>query len=165
MTSTSATGHREGYVPFPEAAAQEYRAAGYWAGRTLGDLLRDTARSQPQRPAVLSDAGAQTYAELDAAADRMAHGLLALGINPGDRVIVQLPNIPEFATALFGVLRAGIIPSAPCPHTAASRSSTCPRCPKRSPTHPRPARRLRLPRAGRDRAPSGAESAPRAGRR
>ncbi|MFI1239591.1 (2,3-dihydroxybenzoyl)adenylate synthase [Nocardia salmonicida] len=110
MTSTSATGHREGYVPFPEAAAKEYRAAGYWTGRTLGDLLRDTARIQPQRPAVLSDAGAQTYAELDAAADRMAHGLLALGINPGDRVIVQLPNIPEFATALFGVLRAGIIP-------------------------------------------------------
>ncbi|MFG1768415.1 (2,3-dihydroxybenzoyl)adenylate synthase [Nocardia salmonicida] len=110
MTSTSATGHREGYVPFPEAAAQEYRAAGYWTGRTLGDLLRDTARVQPQRPAVLSDAGTQTYAELDAAADRMAHGLLALGINPGDRVIVQLPNIPEFATALFGVLRAGIIP-------------------------------------------------------
>ncbi|MGW0635485.1 (2,3-dihydroxybenzoyl)adenylate synthase [Nocardia salmonicida] len=110
MTSTSATGHREGYVPFPEAAAQEYRAAGYWTGRTLGDLLRHTARIQPQRPAVLSDAGAQTYAELDAAADRMAHGLLALGINPGDRVIVQLPNIPEFATALFGVLRAGIIP-------------------------------------------------------
>lgn len=110
MTSTSATGHREGYVPFPEAAAQQYRAAGYWTGRTLGDLLRDTARIQPQRPAVLSDAGAQSYAELDAAADRMAHGLLALGINPGDRVIVQLPNIPEFATALFGVLRAGIIP-------------------------------------------------------
>ncbi|MFC9873929.1 (2,3-dihydroxybenzoyl)adenylate synthase [Nocardia salmonicida] len=110
MTSTSATGHREGYVPFPEAAAQEYRAAGYWTGRTLGDLLRDTARIQPQRPAVLSDAGARTYAELDAAADRMAHGLLALGIDPGDRVIVQLPNIPEFATALFGVLRAGIIP-------------------------------------------------------
>ncbi|MFI6220495.1 (2,3-dihydroxybenzoyl)adenylate synthase [Nocardia salmonicida] len=110
MTSTSATGHREGYVPFPEAAAQEYRAAGYWTGRTLGDLLRDTARVQPQRPAVLSDAGTRTYAELDAAADRMAHGLLALGINPGDRVIVQLPNIPEFATALFGVLRAGIIP-------------------------------------------------------
>ncbi|MFD4357730.1 (2,3-dihydroxybenzoyl)adenylate synthase [Nocardia sp. NPDC058518] len=107
---TSATGHREGYVPFPEAAAQEYRAAGYWTGRTLGDLLRDTARVQPQRPAVLSDAGAQTYAELDAAADRMAHGLLALGIEPGDRVIVQLPNIPEFATALFGLLRAGIIP-------------------------------------------------------
>ncbi|TCJ94174.1 (2,3-dihydroxybenzoyl)adenylate synthase [Nocardia alba] len=107
---TSATGHRDGYVPFPEAAAREYRGAGYWTGRTLGDLLRDTARNRPHRPAVLSDAGTRTYAELDAAADRMAHGLLALGIAPGDRVIVQLPNIPEFATALFGVLRAGIIP-------------------------------------------------------
>ncbi|MFE7722346.1 (2,3-dihydroxybenzoyl)adenylate synthase [Nocardia rhizosphaerihabitans] len=111
MTSTSAAAdHREGYVPFPEQAAQDYRAAGYWAGRTLGDLLRDSARTQPQRPAVLTDAATRTYAELDAAADRLAHGLLALGINPGDRVIVQLPNIPEFATALFGLLRAGIIP-------------------------------------------------------
>ncbi|MFD6220517.1 (2,3-dihydroxybenzoyl)adenylate synthase [Nocardia asteroides] len=110
MTSTSAASHREGYVPFPDEAARDYRAAGYWTGRTLGDLLRDSARTQPQRPAVLGGTGPQTYAELDAAADRMAHGLLALGINPGDRVIVQLPNIPVFATALFGMLRAGIIP-------------------------------------------------------
>ncbi|MFC9968788.1 (2,3-dihydroxybenzoyl)adenylate synthase [Nocardia ignorata] len=107
---TTSTSHREGYVPFPEAAAQEYRTAGYWSGRTLGDLLRDTARTQPSSPAILSDAAVQSYAELDAAADAMAHGLLALGIRPGDRVIVQLPNIPEFATALFGLLRAGVIP-------------------------------------------------------
>nr|QIE08728.1 salicylate-AMP ligase [Nocardia sp.] len=110
MTSTSATGHREGYVPFPNDAAEQYRSAGYWSGRALGDLLRDSARSQPQRPAVLSDAAVQSYADLDAAADRLARGLLALGISPGDRVIVQLPNIPEFATALFALLRAGIIP-------------------------------------------------------
>nr|WP_220139755.1 AMP-binding protein [Nocardia sp. GTS18] len=109
-TVTTSTSHRDGYVPFPEAAAQEYRTAGYWSGRTLGDLLRDTARTQPSSPAILSDAAVQSYAELDAAADAMAHGLLALGIRPGDRVIVQLPNIPEFATALFGLLRAGIIP-------------------------------------------------------
>ncbi len=110
VTSTSTTDHRAGYVPFPETAAREYRAAGYWAGRTLGDLLRDTARAQPEHAAVLSDAAPVSYAELDAAADRMAHGLLALGISPGDRVVVQLPNIPEFATVLFGLLRAGIIP-------------------------------------------------------
>ncbi|MGW4634931.1 (2,3-dihydroxybenzoyl)adenylate synthase [Nocardia sp. NPDC004415] len=110
MTSTSAAADlREGYVPFPADAAQEYRTAGYWSGRTLGDLLRDSAEANPARPAVLGDAPL-TYAELDAAADRMAHGLLALGIAPGDRVIVQLPNIPEFATVLFGLLRAGIVP-------------------------------------------------------
>ncbi|MFC8528275.1 (2,3-dihydroxybenzoyl)adenylate synthase [Nocardia sp. NPDC057227] len=110
MTSTSTSAHRDGYVPFPAAAAAEYRAAGYWAGRAIGDLLTDAARRAPAAPAVLTDAGPWSYADLDAAADRMAHGLLALGIAPGDRVVVQLPNVPEFATVLFGLLRAGIIP-------------------------------------------------------
>ncbi|MGW4367339.1 (2,3-dihydroxybenzoyl)adenylate synthase [Nocardia takedensis] len=109
-SSTASTGHRDGYVPFPDEAAESYRAAGYWTGRVLGDLLRDTARRAPERPAVLVDEQTRTYADLDAAADRMAHGLLALGIAPGDRVVVQLPNVPEFATVLFGLLRAGIIP-------------------------------------------------------
>ncbi|MFC3964382.1 (2,3-dihydroxybenzoyl)adenylate synthase [Nocardia jiangsuensis] len=110
MTSTSTSAHRDGYVPFPAAAAAEYRSAGYWAGRAIGDLLTDAARRAPAAPAVLTDAGPWSYADLDAAADRMAHGLLALGIAPGDRVVVQLPNVPEFATVLFGLLRAGIIP-------------------------------------------------------
>ncbi|MGN2641811.1 (2,3-dihydroxybenzoyl)adenylate synthase [Nocardia takedensis] len=109
-SSTASTGHRDGYVPFPAEAAESYRAAGYWTGRVLGDLLRDTARRAPERPAVLLDEQTRTYADLDAAADRMAYGLLALGIAPGDRVVVQLPNVPEFATVLFGLLRAGIIP-------------------------------------------------------
>ncbi|MFR9750821.1 (2,3-dihydroxybenzoyl)adenylate synthase [Nocardia sp. 004] len=112
MTSTpsASTAHRVGYVPFPEPTAAEYRAAGYWAGRPLGDLLRASARKYPLRPALLDTDGAHTYAEIDAAADRMARGLLALGLAPGDRVVVQLPNAPEFLTVLFGLLRAGIIP-------------------------------------------------------
>lgn len=109
MTTTSST-HREGYVPFPADAAENYRAAGYWTGRALGDLLRETARKEPGRTALITDAGERSYAEVDAEADRMAHGLLALGIVPGDRVVVQLPNVPEFLTVLFGLLRAGIIP-------------------------------------------------------
>lgn len=108
-TSTTAGTHRDGYVPFPTDSAEAYRAAGYWTGRTLGDLLRTTVHRQPDRPAVLGERPL-SYAELDAEADRMAYGLLALGIAPGDRVVVQLPNVPEFATVLFGLLRAGIIP-------------------------------------------------------
>ncbi|MFI9406265.1 (2,3-dihydroxybenzoyl)adenylate synthase [Nocardia sp. NPDC052316] len=109
MTSTS-TPHRDGYVPFPTAAGAAYRAAGYWRGCALGELLRETARRHPHRPALLDADGARSYAWLDTEADRMAHGLLALGIAPGDRVVVQLPNVPEFLTVLFGLLRAGIIP-------------------------------------------------------
>ncbi|WP_225727815.1 MULTISPECIES: (2,3-dihydroxybenzoyl)adenylate synthase [unclassified Nocardia] len=111
MTTTAATGtHRDGYVPFPESAAAAYRAAGHWSGRTLGELLRAAAGRHPDRPALLDERGAHSYADVDAAADRMANGLLALGIAPGDRVVVQLPNVPEFLTVLFGMLRAGIIP-------------------------------------------------------
>ncbi|WP_281180691.1 (2,3-dihydroxybenzoyl)adenylate synthase [Nocardia niwae] len=111
MTSISTeSAHRDGYVPFPADMAAEYRAAGYWSGRPLGDLLRATAQRHPQRPALFEAEGTRSYADIDAAADRMAHGLLALGIAPGDRVVVQLPNVPEFLTVLFGLLRAGIIP-------------------------------------------------------
>ncbi|AXK86632.1 AMP-binding protein [Nocardia farcinica] len=107
---TTTTDHRDGYVPFPAETAEAYRAAGYWTGRPLGDLLRATASAHPGRTALLTDDGARDYAWVDAEADRMAHGLLALGIAPGDRVVVQLPNVPEFLTVLFGLLRAGIIP-------------------------------------------------------
>ncbi|WP_269821564.1 (2,3-dihydroxybenzoyl)adenylate synthase [Nocardia yamanashiensis] len=109
--STAAGHHRDGFVPFPTELAERYRTAGYWAGRPLGELLRDAARRWPERPALLSDTGAPvTYAALDAAADRMAHGFRKLGLAQGDRVVVQLPNVPEFLPVLFGLLRAGIIP-------------------------------------------------------
>ncbi|MGW4117063.1 (2,3-dihydroxybenzoyl)adenylate synthase [Nocardia sp. NPDC004711] len=108
-TANPATDHRAGFVPFPDDLAERYRRAGYWAGRPLGELLRDAAGRWPDRPALLG--GTETsYAALDLAADRMAHGFLALGIRPGDRVVLQLPNVPEFVPVLFGLLRAGIIP-------------------------------------------------------
>ncbi|MBF6332579.1 (2,3-dihydroxybenzoyl)adenylate synthase [Nocardia transvalensis] len=111
MTSTSPVqDHREGFVSFPADVAESYRAAGYWVGRSLGELLREAARQWPERPALHEANGSRTYAQLDGDADRLAHGFLALGIAPGDRVVVQLPNVPAFVPLLFGLLRAGVIP-------------------------------------------------------
>ncbi|MFD4404608.1 (2,3-dihydroxybenzoyl)adenylate synthase [Nocardia sp. NPDC058499] len=110
MTSPDTTiTHREGYVPFPDEEAAAYRRAGLWQGRSLGELLRETARRYPHRTALLGADG-RSYATLDAQADRLAHGFRALGIAPGDRVVVQLPNVAEFVPVLFGLLRAGVIP-------------------------------------------------------
>ncbi len=102
----------DGFVPFPADRAAGYRAAGYWTGRTLDTILTDAARRWPGRIAVLDAVGGArfSYADLDAQANRAAGGLRAMGIAPGDRVLLQLPNRCQFAVALFGLLRAGAIP-------------------------------------------------------
>lgn len=101
-----------GFVPFPADRAAAYRAAGYWAGRTLDTILSGAARRWPEKPAVIDAAAGAglSYADLDERADRVAAGLRRLGIAPGDRVLLQLPNGCQFAVALFGLLRAGVIP-------------------------------------------------------
>ncbi|AFJ34841.1 MULTISPECIES: (2,3-dihydroxybenzoyl)adenylate synthase [Mycobacterium] len=110
--TTPPAGVLDGFVPFPADRAAAYRAAGYWAGRTLDTILTDAARQWPDRTAV-RDAVAGTgfsYADLDDQANRASGGLRALGIAPGDRVLLQLPNSCQFAVALFGLLRAGAVP-------------------------------------------------------
>ncbi|RLT36152.1 MAG: AMP-dependent synthetase [Chloroflexi bacterium] len=51
-----------------------------------------------------------TYAELWAEVQRIAHGLLALGLVPGDRVLIRLPHSPAYAFAFFGANLAGLVP-------------------------------------------------------
>ncbi|MCV7380694.1 2,3-dihydroxybenzoate-AMP ligase [Mycobacterium alsense] len=106
------TAQPPGFVPFPADRAASYRAAGYWTGRALDTILSDAARRWPEKLAVIdaaADAGL-SYAQLDERADRAAAGLRRLGIAPGDRALLQLPNGCRFAVALFGLLRAGAIP-------------------------------------------------------
>ncbi|QZT55096.1 AMP-binding protein [Mycolicibacterium vanbaalenii] len=99
-----------GFVPFPPDRAEVYRRAGYWTGRPLDSILTEAAATWPDKPAVIDSAQTYTFRELDAAADRVAAGLAALGIRPGDRVLLQLPNSCQFAIALFGLLRAAAVP-------------------------------------------------------
>lgn len=110
--TTPPAGVLDGFVPFPADRAAAYRAAGYWAGRTLDTILTDAARQWPDRTAVRDAVGGTrfSYADLDDQANRASGGLRALGIAPGDRVLLQLPNGCQFAVALFGLLRAGAVP-------------------------------------------------------
>lgn len=99
-----------GFVPFPTDRAEAYRQAGHWTGDALDSILRDAARRWPQRTAIVDADRRYTFAELDAVADRVAAGIAALGVVPGDRMLLQLPNTCHFAVALFGLLRAGVVP-------------------------------------------------------
>ena len=70
-------------------------------------LLDRTADALPDRPAISFRDTRLTFAQLRARADRLARGLHALGVRPGDSVALLLPNSPAHPIAFFAVLRLG----------------------------------------------------------
>ena len=56
-----------------------------------------------------------SYAQVDELAGRVAGGLRAAGLQPGDKVAVHLPNVPQFVFAYFGILKAGMTMVPICP--------------------------------------------------
>jgi 2,3-dihydroxybenzoate-AMP ligase len=102
----------ENTVPWPDDVAEEYVARGYWAGMTLGVLLRDIAARRPEEPALI-DAGSGvrlTHRELTERADAAGVRLLDLGLEQGHRIVVQLANGWEFVVLTLACLRTGIVP-------------------------------------------------------
>jgi long-chain acyl-CoA synthetase len=75
----------------------------------LASILIETARRQPQAEALRRAGRRIGYAELDRASARVAERLAAEGVRPGHRVGLMVPNVPEFAAAYYGILRAGAI--------------------------------------------------------
>ncbi|MFD9130181.1 long-chain fatty acid--CoA ligase [Kitasatospora sp. NPDC059571] len=73
----------------------------------LAVVLEDTARRQPDREALVLGDTRMTYAEVEAAADRIAAALVAHGVGPGDRVALSCPNVLAFPLVYFGALKAG----------------------------------------------------------
>ncbi|PIT01958.1 enterobactin synthase subunit E [Bradyrhizobium nitroreducens] len=95
---------------WPEKDARRYREKGYWRGETMFGFLAQRARETPDHIAVVGGGQRWTYAELLERANENAARFLALGLRPGERVVVQLPNIPEFLSVVFGLFRANLIP-------------------------------------------------------
>jgi long-chain acyl-CoA synthetase len=63
----------------------------------------------PKRPAVRLDDLVLTYEQLDERSARVTGLLAAHGVEPGDRVGLMLPNVPQFPVLYYGVLRAGAV--------------------------------------------------------
>ena len=95
---------------WPEEFARRYREKGYWRGETFSEFLRKRAAERPDAIAIVDRDRRWTYAELLARAEAAAAGYLKAGLKPGDRVVVQLANIAEFFSAVFGLFRARMIP-------------------------------------------------------
>jgi len=81
----------------------------------LPDVLRRVARDRAYRTAIIFKGARLTYGELDQAVDRLAAALQRLGVQPGDRVAVQLPNCPQYVISYYAILRLGgvVVPCNP----------------------------------------------------
>jgi 2,3-dihydroxybenzoate-AMP ligase len=99
----------EGFVPFPPDKARLYTEKGYWEGLTLGDVLDRTVQAVPNKEAIWDQRVRVTYAELQRYVDRLALGLLELGVQKDDRIVVQLPNWAEFIYLYLAMARIGAI--------------------------------------------------------
>lgn len=70
-------------------------------------ILEETAKTIPDQPCTIFQGKAVSYREMNALSDRLAAGLVALGVRKGDRVGLLLPNLPQFVLAYFAILKAG----------------------------------------------------------
>src|SRR6059036_2062905 len=77
----------------------------------IADWLLDSRvrEGKGDRPALLTDQGTLTYREVQALANRFGHLLESAGVQPEQRVIIALPDGPEFVAALFGTLKVGAV--------------------------------------------------------
>ena len=100
----------QGTVDWPADFAARYRAAGHWDGSSLFSVLERSAMRWPDKAALVAGAQRLSYRELQDQATRLAARLLASGLQPRERVLMQLPNCIEFAIVYFALARIGAIP-------------------------------------------------------
>jgi long-chain acyl-CoA synthetase len=73
----------------------------------LAMLLEISARREPGKVAIMLDDMKLRYAEVNGAANKIANGLVGLGVRPGDKVALMLPNTPHFVICYYAVLKLG----------------------------------------------------------
>jgi salicylate---CoA ligase len=100
----------DGVVPWPDELARAYADAGWWRGRPLGAELYAAADVRPDATALVDGQTRISYASLTARADALATRLTGLGLERGDRIVVQLGNCWPFVVLTLACLRAGIVP-------------------------------------------------------
>ncbi|MDG3010166.1 long-chain fatty acid--CoA ligase [Rhodococcus sp. D2-41] len=75
----------------------------------LSVLLEDSVRRYPDQIAVVHGERRLTYAQLDARSNQVANLLASRGVEPGDKVALSCPNLPEFPIIYYGILKAGAV--------------------------------------------------------
>jgi acyl-CoA synthetase (AMP-forming)/AMP-acid ligase II len=96
-------------LAFPPKLVERYVSGGFWRDDTLTGWLASHARIRPDAPALVLRAETISYRELHERVLRIAEGLRRAGVQRGDVVAIQLPNVPEFVITYLAVCRLGAV--------------------------------------------------------
>lgn len=92
---------------YPEALAP---TIGDLAYQSVGDLVDSAAERYGDKPAFSNLGSRLTFHDVKEQSDRFAGYLVGeLGLQPGDRIVLQMPNLLQYPIAIFGALKAGLI--------------------------------------------------------
>jgi fatty-acyl-CoA synthase len=80
-----------------------------WVPRTTAQLLDVVGARHPGRPLVFTEDRTYSYADVVAWSRRLAAGLIAIGVAPGDHVAVDMANLPEAIALKFAIARVGAV--------------------------------------------------------
>jgi len=100
----------EGFTLYKKEDAEKYNKFRWWSGVTFGDILDRAADIHPEKEAFVDRKTRLTYGEAREKTNKLAIGLMDLGIQPLDRALVQLPNWNEFVFAYFALQKVGAVP-------------------------------------------------------
>ncbi len=98
-----------GFTPYRTEDAERYNRLGWWPGLTFGDILDRAADRYPDKEAFVDNKSRLTFAQARERVNRLAISLMNMGIEPTERVLVQLPNWNEFVYVFFALQKIGAI--------------------------------------------------------
>lgn len=94
------------YAKYPEGVPHEINADAY---RSIIDVFEQSVQHFADKPAYHCLGKSITFRELDVLSRNFAGYLQSIGLKPGDRVALQMPNILQYPVCMFGALRAGMV--------------------------------------------------------
>src|SRR5207248_2127818 len=73
----------------------------------IASIITHNARISPEREAIVWDSIRLTFSDLDRLSNRVAHAIVDMGIEPGDKVALICPNLPLFPIVYYGIIKTG----------------------------------------------------------
>lgn len=99
----------EGGIAFPRDVIGRYASSGLWRQRDIFSLLVEAASRTPDKTLIVDRSGTLSYAATVRQTELIARNLASLGVRPGDRIAVQLPNWRHFPLLEYASARLGAV--------------------------------------------------------